>query len=265
MLRVENRLTRCVLLSALAFALVAVPVAAGGADRGAGSLALQVALRVEGGHQLVCPPNAPPEADICVVFTGNGLVPGLGAVRESYVYFADENPSGCVGVSMLHMTGQIDVFAKGAIQFELAGADQCFPDYLKTRQTFTITDGSGPYVGATGAGTLDRDLHIEGAAVGTDTWSGSLAVQGLEFDVTPPTLSGLVNRTVRARKGAKRARVKYRVTARDLVDGSLPARCQPGSGTWFRVGRRTVVKCSATDKSANTAAGAFRVVVKRGR
>ena len=109
------------------------------------------------------------------------------------------------------------------------------------------------------------DFHEEGGrGVGTDTWSGSLDVPGHEFDVTPPTLSGLVNKTVRARKGAKRVRVKYRVTAQDLIDGSVPFWCEPSSGSRFRVGR-TVVKCSATDTSANKATGSFRVVVKRRR
>ena len=87
---------------------------------------------------------------------------------------------------------------------------------------------------------------------------------GHTFDLTPPTLSGLVNKTVRARAGVKRVRVKFRVTARDPQNGSVPVRCKPGSGSRFKVGR-TVVKCTATDTSANTATGTFKVVVKRGR
>jgi hypothetical protein len=73
-----------------------------------------------------------------------------------------------------------------------------------------------------------HDLHeADTAAVGTDTWGGSLTGPGHTFDLTPPTLSGLVDKTVRARRGAKRVRVRYRVTARDLKDGSVPARCKP--------------------------------------
>jgi HYR domain len=263
MIHVGNRATRCLLISALAAALVAVPVALGGANRGAGSLALQVALRVDA-FAMPCPPDAPPGADLCSQRTGNGRVPGLGVVRESYLYFADENPSpSCGGVRPLHSTGQIVVSGKGTIQFDLARADECFPDVMKTTQSFTITGGSGPYAGAAGAGTLAHDLHYEGSEpAGTDAWSGSLDVPGLEFDLTPPTLNGLVDKTVRVRKGVKRVRVKYRVTARDLGGGSLQAMCRPGSGSRFRVGR-TLVKCSVTDTSANTATGSFRVLVKR--
>jgi hypothetical protein len=88
-------------------------------------------------------------------------------------------------------------------------------------------------------------------------------VPGLEFDVTPPTLSGAVNKTVRARKGSKLVRVTYRVTAGDAVDGSVPVSCLPRSGSPFTIGR-TLVKCSATDTSANAKAGRFSVTVKRG-
>ena len=264
MTEVENRITRCVLLFALAFLLVAVPVASGGAKRGAGSLALQAELSVSG-LPIGCPPEAPPEADFCAERSGSGRVPGLGLVMESYRVFFDENPPpSCGGVRILHSTGQLTVPGKGAVQFDLERNEQCVADVLQATQPFTITGGTGAYAGAAGTGTVKHDLHEGNPASGTDTWSGSLAVPGLEFDLTPPILSGLVNKTVRVHKGTKRVRVKYRVTARDLIDGSLPTRCQPGSGSRFRVGR-TVVKCLATDTSANTATGSFRVVVKRRR
>ena len=63
----------------------------------------------------------------------------------------------------------------------------------------------------------------------------SLAVPGLEFDLTPPVISGAVNRTVRAPKRAKRVRVRYSVSARDPVDGVVSASCKPRSGSRFKV------------------------------
>ena len=154
---------------------------------------------------------------------------------------------------------------KGTIRFDLGRIEQCIPDLLKANQPFTITGGSGAYAGASGGGTVIHDLTQPGEPPsGTDTWGGSLVVPGHTFDLTPPTLSGLVNKTVRARAGVKRVRVKFRVTARDPQNGSVPVRCKPGSGSRFKVGR-TVVKCTATDTSANTATGTFKVVVKRGR
>ena len=82
--------------------------------------------------------------------------------------------------------------------------------------------------------------------------------------LTPPALLGAKSKTVRARKRAKRVRVVYQVTASDAVDGQLPASCNPRSGSRFPLGR-TVVRCSATDSSANTANASFRVTVRRPR
>ena len=73
--------------------------------------------------------------------------------------------------------------------------------------------------------------------------------------VDPP--AGLV----RARKGAKSARVAFRVTAQDDRDGQLGVTCVPKSGSGFKIGR-TRVACRATDSSANTASSTFTVTVR---
>jgi hypothetical protein len=264
MTHIKHHLVRRALLATVAIAFAAVPIASGAGERSTGSLALGSALNVTGGAT-DCPSGAPPEADFCPHRSGGGPVPGLGFAGDTYLYFIDTNPSGCSGVRILRSTGQLTVTGKGTIRFDLGRIEQCVPDLLKANQPFTITGGSGAYAGASGAGTVIHDLHeTDSGAFGTDTWGGSLTVPGHTFDLTPPKLSGLVNKSVRARQGAKRVRVRYRVTARDLKDGSVPAKCRPTSGSRFKVGR-TVVKCSAADTSANTVTGTFRVVVKRGR
>ena len=73
-------------------------------------------------------------------------------------------------------------------------------------------------------------------------------------------MKGIVSKTVRAPRGAKRVRVTYKVTARDDVD-AVPVSCRPRSGSRFRIGR-TVVKCTATDGSGNTATAKFTITVK---
>ena len=103
-----------------------------------------------------------------------------------------------------------------------------------------------------------------GGGFGSETWTGTLEVPGLTFDLTPPTLSGAKARTVRVPKKAKTARVTFKVTATDDVDRSVPVSCQPKSGSRFKVGR-TRVRCETTDTSANTAKAAFTVTVKRRR
>ena len=136
---------------------------------------------------------------------------------------------------------------------------------LSHTRAYRIVAGTGAYSGATGAGTIRRVAAFSGQrAVGTDFVVGTLTVAGLEFDLIPPRLSGASSRTVQAPSGATRARVTYKVAARDAVDGPVPVKCRPPSGSRFRVGR-TVVRCLAADESGNTARTAFMVSVRRGK
>lgn len=170
-------------------------------------------------------------------------------------------PTCPVGVGKpLATTGHLVVAGRGLIHFALADGARCIDqEPLRNEpQDFTITGGTGTYDGASGSGRLERTVS---AGLGTERWIGTLVVPGLEFDLTPPTLSGTRSKTVRASKGAKRVRVTYNVTARDAVDGRAPVTCVPRSGSRFPIGR-TVVRCSATDSSANTSTARFIVTVR---
>lgn len=157
-------------------------------------------------------------------------------------------------------TGRIVVAQKGEIDFALAGGactdEEGGQGVRNEPQHLTITGGTGIYQGASGEGGAARTLD----EVGTEWWTGTLTVPGLEFDVTPPKIAGAVRKTVHASARAKRVRVAYRVTARDAVDGVVPVRCVPRSRSWFKRGR-TAVRCRASDKSANTASARFVVTV----
>jgi HYR domain-containing protein len=126
-------------------------------------------------------------------------------------------------------------------------------------QAFTITGGTGAYQGATGSGTVERSLS---GGFGVERWTATLTVPGLEFDTAPPAIIGAVSKTVRAPTSAKRARVTYKVTARDAVDGAVASVCGPRSGSFFKVGR-TVVTCFASDSSGNNRAPRFVITVRR--
>lgn len=213
--------------------------------------------------EVVCPPGGTPEPDDCRARSGKALVRGLGLVSETFTWSYRMGPPACPsGLGKpLATTGRLAVAGKGAILFALADGARCI-EQLPLRnepQSFTITGGTGVYEGASGSGRVERSIS---SGSGTETWKGTLVVPGLEFDVTPPTLSGAVSKTVRAAKGASSVRVTYRVAATDALDGRLPTTCRPQSGSRFRVGR-TVVRCSATDRSGNTGRSAFRVTVSR--
>lgn len=209
----------------------------------------------------VCPPEAPPGAD-CHPRTGTGSVSGLGSVSATYTWFfgmGSDCPSTLV--KPLATTGRLVVAGKGEIDFALADGARCV-DQEPVRnepQEFTITGGTGTYQGASGRGTVERSLS---GGRGVERWTGTLIVPGLEFDITPPAISGAVSKTIRAPVGAKRARVTYKVTAHDTVDGAVGAACKPRSGAVFKIGR-TAVTCTATDTSGNGRTARFVITVRR--
>ncbi len=262
-----------VLLVGLATLVGGTPVAApasGGAERTAdtGMLALRAAFAWDSRRGNFCPPGTASSVE-CFSREGRGVVPGLGNVSESYIYFVETTPVGCPAGSFKVMgsTARFTVAGKGEIDLAVAESPDCLnlANVLTPRQAFTVTGGTGIYAGASGSGTLDhRGTMTATGAAGTDAWVGTLVVPGLAFDVTPPTLSGAVGKTVRAPRGAKRARVTYKITARDEVDGVVPVSCQPRSGSRFTIGR-TLVSCSAADTSGNTRTAKFRITVKARR
>lgn len=127
------------------------------------------------------------------------------------------------------------VAPKGEIHFELAARVQCVnedADFAVRAQTqaFTVTGGTGIYAGASGSGTVTRSLGTTSTgAAGIETWAGTLSVPGIDFDLTRPALTGAAGKTVRAKKGAKTARVAFRVQAQDDRGGALPVVCTPKS------------------------------------
>lgn len=231
-----------------------------------GQLSLQQALPVRSDAS-VCPAGTPTTADECFARTGAGVVPGLGMVRETYLFIVDTNSPSCVnGDLLLASVGTLTVAGKGAIDVALAPPPDCFSPaetVLQAKRAFTVTGGTGKYVGASGSGTLQHDTHFNasGGSAGKDSWVGTLVVPGLDFDLTKPVLSGAIAKSVRAPRGKKRARVSYNVTARDDVDGAVPVTCVPRSGSMFKIGR-TTVRCSASDTSGNTTTARFTIRVR---
>jgi hypothetical protein len=186
-------------------------------------------------------------------------------VSETYTWSYRMGPPACPpGLGKpLGTTARLGVVGKGEIHVALADGARCIEmEPLRNEpQSFAITGGTGAYARASGSGTAQRAIS---SGSGTETWIGTLAVPGLEFDLTRPTIAGAENKVVRAKRGSKTARVTFRVTARDARDGTLATRCTPRPGSRFKIGR-TRVACSATDSSANTATASFTVTVRRTR
>lgn len=234
------------------------------AETGTFALSAEVVVRYP---PKACPPGTPDTID-CFSRSGRATIRGLGAVTESYPYTIDAAPTGCAAnqVRVLPATVLFSVAGKGEIELRLDGSsclDRIPPAPVQGVERFTVTGGSGRYANATGEGTI---VHVSTGPIaywGRDTWTGTLVVPGLDFDLTAPVVT-THNRTVRAPRRKKRVRVRYTVSARDDVDGAIRAACRPKSGSWFRVGR-TRVGCSAADTSGNESRATFLVTVKRAR
>lgn len=254
-----------IVVALVAAALVGAPLVDGAGSKAAGTLQLSGELRIESVRATPCPPGTR-AGILCPGRTGVGVVPGLGRVTESYSYIVDETPPDCPAGSprVLGYPIRWVVEGKGEVHFAAAPHPDCLGAQAFTvGQSFTVTGGTGVYSGASGAGTVDRALgQTDTGARGRETWTGTLTVPGLEFDVTAPAINGARAKTVRVPRKATRARVTYNVTATDAVDGPVTARCAPASGQRFKVGR-TRVRCTAEDTSGNSAAAAFTVTVRR--
>lgn len=252
------------LLAALSFAasLTAAPA------RTMGALQLDATIRtLYRFDDASCPAGTPTAVADCVRFVGNGEIPGLGRAATTYTKILPGDDASCVVLN--HNVAVIEVAGKGTISLARPGR-LCGPPApaVLPPSDFTVTGGSGKYAGASGTLTFDNTAFaLDGACqcgTGSDRWRGTLNVPGLEFDTTPPTITGAASKTVRVPRKAKRARVRFAVLAQDLVDGSVPVECAPRSGSSFSVGR-TRVSCSATDTSGNTTSATFTVTVKRAR
>jgi HYR domain len=248
----------------VAVAAIAAGAAAGSGDRTAGTLELNALVSsYYNFDRAYCPAGVPAAGD-CVRFTGEGTVRGLGAVTTTYTKILPGADPACVVVQ--NNSAVITVAGKGTLEVSRPGTICTGPAPLTTGPyTFTVTGGSGAYAGASGTlafrtsvGSLDGACRCGSSQ---DTWAGSITVPGHEFDLTPPTVSGATSKIVRVPKKAKNARIRYAVSAQDVVDGSVPVTCTPRSGSAFKVGK-TKVACSAVDSSGNRAGARFTITVK---
>ena len=232
---------------------LATAVASTAAARSAGTLVLAARFQIKE-FAAICPAGTPSTTE-CFAFETTARVPGLGTVTERYMAFDDQSDPSCRHTSW--SPAVLTVAGKGEIDATLAAATACDGQgQFIGAGRFTITGGSGVYAGAAGSGTENASGLI------SDAWTGTLTVAGLEFDTVAPAMVGARRRTIGVPAGVKRARVRFALTAEDAVDGPVPVVCMPRSGALFKLGR-TIVSCTATDTSANTATASFAVVVKR--
>ena len=257
--------SRSVLVTAVATLAAIASAAPAGSHPTAAQLDLHASVSFVADTAAPCPLGSP-VTRTCPAVTGEGAVSGLGMVKETFTEALQHGPPLCIenSVRFLGFPARWVVANKGEIDFALAPSPECWT--FGPSVAFTVTGGTGIYAGASGTGTFTEVARLgnDGKWRGVHTWTGSLNVPGLDFDVTAPTISGASSKVVKVKRTARWARVSYSVTASDTVDGTVTVTCSPRSGSRFKLGR-TRVSCAATDNSGNTATTQFTIIIKAGR
>lgn len=131
----------------------------------------------------MCPAGTPQTIECHPHPGGPALVGGLGEVSQQYLYpvVIDPPDPECKargGANLADYPARLTVTGKGEIFLAVKGIDDCLlgPDSSDTvvnnTQSFTVTGGSGAYLGASGVGTV---THVasrgpDGHANGRDLW-----------------------------------------------------------------------------------------------
>ena len=250
---------RCIILA------VVVGLGALGLTGPAAAATLPYNIKLEGEFEEVeCHVEDGPFASCFSVEYEPTLWPGIGLVtfHEDVVQSGTADESLCEPQTrrqtLTSSRGTISFFAAGT---SCPGTRSLVGGYLAVVAAHQPTGGTGAYAGVTGT---NGSVHVRPDEDEVYTrFQGFLDVPGLEFDTTAPVFSG-VPRAVRMR-AARATVVRYAMpTATDAVDGRVAVRCTPSSGARFKVGR-TIVRCSASDTSGNTAVATVAVTVERRR
>jgi hypothetical protein len=257
------------LIVALALLVTSAPAALAGGSSSSGPLNVNVTLgsAYEFGRQH-CPPGTSSTTTECIRFSGAVGIPGLGQAMVSYVKSFD--PTICPDQVTQGETALVDIAGKGQIQIAMDHPVCADPAPSSVVINGIVTGGTGAFAGASGSLRFASSVNAASCGPGgcrgtsSDQWTGTIAVPGLEFDLTAPVFQPIAAKRVKAPKKAKTVRVRYSVKAVDAVAGAVPVKCRPSSGSRFKVGR-TKVTCTTEDTSANVATASFTVTVKRVR
>jgi HYR domain len=153
----------------------------------------------------------------------------------------------------LELPGDITLEATGA-----DGAELTYPSLAND-----LVDGTVPVSCDTPSGSVvplgSRTVTCTSRDSRGNTSSGAFTV--VTQDTTAPVLSLPATGPILDAQAPDGAVVSYESSAHDVVNGALPAGCEPASGSLFAIGI-THVSCSVSDDAGNTATGQFDVTVR---
>jgi hypothetical protein len=197
------------LIATICAAALALPVGALARDGASGSFQLDATFGAA--YTFVglagCPPGTPSTTVECIRFLGTASIPGLGRVTESYTKSFDGTI--CPDQVASFKTAVFEVAGKGTIEVSMQSWPACAdpaattPTGVTSLLEGTIDHGTGRFAGASGNLKLTNHVNppsspLSGSA--SDIWTGTLVVPGMEFDLTPPVLTGATSKLVKVRK-----------------------------------------------------------------
>ena len=228
---------RHIVIFVLGLALLVAGTAAAavsGADRASGTLNLAAALTLNSRIGECAPP---PGMDACAIRTFQGPFPGLGVSHRQRT----SSTSTSAGQRARDQPGRPPATRSAFPSRARVSSSSPSPRGRAStatrsghrRRRSRSIGGTGSYVGASGSGTLERTLGEP-----TDTGRHGRSVEGnaersgprVRYDGSH-ALRRHERETVKAKKGAKSARVVFTVTAQDDKDASVAVACFPRSGT----------------------------------
>jgi hypothetical protein len=162
-----------------------------------------------------------------VLFSGAGQADTWVSQVQSELVLEATSPSGAIGTYSPTATDAVD----GVVSVNCIPASGTRFQLGTTAVQCTASDSSG--------NTTQTSFYV----TVRDTTAPAL---NLPSDITTPGTGSTI--------------VNFSATASDIVSGSVPVNCSPASGSSFSLGT-TVVQCTATDGSNNTAQASFNVTV----
>jgi len=173
---------------------------------------------------------------------------------------AEGNEGSATFTVTVHDTTPPDLTLPGDVDAEATGRDGATVEFEAA--AWDLVDGSVAVTCTPESGILFGFGRATVSCTATDAAgnqaSGSFVVT--VADTTPPaiTVPSDIVAEATSRSGAA---VTFEATAKDVVDGDVPVRCTPSSGSTFALGETTIT-CKATDAAGNEGSATFKVTVR---
>jgi hypothetical protein len=196
----------------------------------------------------------------CTPASGSLFPIGTTAVHCSASDAAGNTGQGSFNVTVTNASGPVISNVPADITAEATSPAGAQVSYTNPTAT-DVVDGTDPVTCSPQSGSTFAlaTTTVDCSATDTGGLTAHASFHVTVADTTPPVVASHSDVSVEAT--APSTPVNYTApTATDVVDGTDPVSCVPGSGSGFPVGS-TAVDCSSTDAHGNTGHSSFHVIV----